>query len=387
MNIHEYQAKQLFKTAGIPVLNSIVAKNAAEAEQAAKNLGGNGPWVVKAQVHAGGRGKAGGVKVCKTLTEVKEAAEIILSKPLVTHQTGPQGVPVPCVLVEEGCAIDNELYFAAVLDRETASVTLMASQEGGVEIEEVAEATPEKIIKVKVDPAYGLDGYQARQLCFGLGLDAALHKEFSALAKNLTDLFIKLDCSLVEINPLVITKDNTIIALDGKVNFDENALYRHKELLELRDLSQENERDIEAQKWNLNYIDLDGNIGCMVNGAGLAMATMDTVKLYGGEPANFLDVGGGATTEMVSEAFKILVSDSNVKSIFVNIFGGIMRCDVLAEGIVQAVEQVGLKIPLIVRLEGTNVEKGRQILNDSGLNIQATSDMGQAAQLAVASVK
>lgn len=387
MKVHEYQAKELFQSYGIPTLGGKIAKSPEEAQEVAKQLGETGPWVVKAQIHAGGRGKGGGVKLAKALNEVRTHAKTILSKPLVTHQTGPQGKEVHTLLIEEGCEIADELYLAAVLDRSTASIVLMASQEGGVEIEEVAAKYPEKILKVHVDPALGFLVYQGRSLAYGLGLDSALHKSFFKMCSHLVKLFIEKDCSLVEINPLVITKSNELIALDAKINFDDNGLFRHKDIAELADPTEEDPRDIEAAKWNLNYIHLDGNIGCMVNGAGLAMATMDMIKFCGGEPANFLDVGGGASAEMVREAFKILISDSKVKGILVNIFGGIMRCDVLAKGIVEAVEQVGLDIPLIVRLEGTNVEEGKRILNESKLNIQTALKMGEAAQMAVAAVK
>ncbi len=386
MKVHEYQAKALFREYGLPTLKGELATTPQEAESAVKRMGTEGPWVVKAQVHAGGRGKGGGIKLSKTLQEVVENAETILSKPLVTPQTGPEGREVKKLLIEEGCNIADELYLAAVLDRETNSIAVMASREGGVEIEEVAAKHPEKIIKVHVDAAVGITPFQSRTLAFGLELKKELHKPFAKLLSGLMRLFLEKDCSLAEINPLVITKENEWIALDAKINFDDNALYRHPEIAELADTSEENPIDVEAAKWDLNYIHLDGNIGCMVNGAGLAMATMDIIKLAGGEPANFLDVGGGASSEMVAEAFKLLVRDPKVKGILVNIFGGILRCDVLAQGIVDAARQMELNIPLVVRLEGTNVEEGRKILQSSGLEIQTATDMAEAASLAVQAV-
>ncbi|MCB0326275.1 MAG: ADP-forming succinate--CoA ligase subunit beta [Bdellovibrionales bacterium] len=383
MKIHEYQAKELFRSFNIPTLKGIVAKSADEAVEAAKQLGGQGPWVVKAQIHAGGRGKGGGVKLAKSFDEVKEYASAILAKPLVTPQTGPEGKNVNTLLVEEGCNIEKEYYFAALLDRATSSIVVMGSTEGGMDIEEVAEKTPEKIVKVHVDPAVGFLPYQARLFAFEFGLGKDLQKSFHKMMSAIVDAFIKTDASLLEINPLVQTKDNQMIALDAKMTFDENALYRHPNIKEYFDPNEEDPQDLEAAKWNLNYIRLDGNIGCMVNGAGLAMATMDIIKFSGGSPANFLDVGGGANTEMVREAFKILVGDKNVQCILVNIFGGIMKCDVLAQGIVDAASQISLSVPLVVRLEGTNVEKGREILDKSGLNIITASNMGEAATLAV----
>jgi succinyl-CoA synthetase beta subunit len=386
VKIHEYQAKALFKEYGIPTLRGETAGNPEEAVNAARKLGGSGPWVVKAQVYAGGRGKGGGIKLSRSPEEVKSNAQAILSRPLVTPQTGPEGRVVRTLLIEEGCDIARELYCAAVLDRATNSIVVMASLEGGVEIEEVAKRTPEKILKVHVDPALGYTGYHGRTLAFGLGLAPELHGGFSKLVASLVRLFVEKDCSLAEINPLVITKAGSWVALDAKVNFDDNALYRHEELRALADPNEEDLRDLEAAKWNLNYIHLDGNIGCMVNGAGLAMATMDIIKQAGGEPANFLDVGGGASADMVREAFKILVADPKVKGILVNIFGGIMKCDVLAEGIVQAARQIQLRIPLVVRLEGTNVEEGKRILKDSGLKVQTATNMADAAKLVVSSV-
>lgn len=386
MKIHEYQAKDLLSKYKIAIQPGMVTESADQATDIARRISPRGPWVVKAQVHAGGRGKAGGVKFCKTLEEVHEASKNILSKPLVTHQTGPKGVKVSKVLVVEAVDIAREIYCAMVLDRATSSVAIMASREGGVEIEEVAAKHPEKIFKVYVDPSMGIGTYQARTLAYDLELPKDLHASFASLIQSMAKLFIERDCSLVEINPLVITNKNELMALDAKITFDENALFRHPEIKEFFDPTQEDPIDLEAAKWNLNYIHLDGNIGCMVNGAGLAMATMDMIKMAGGEPANFLDVGGGASAEMVREAFKILTSDPKVKGIFVNIFGGIMRCDVLAKGIVDAVTLEGLKVPLVVRLEGTNVDEGRRILNESKLNIQATSNMGEAAKMIVEKV-
>ncbi len=385
MKIHEYQSKELFKQYSIPVLKSKVAFSANEAQAAAQSLNVS-VCVVKAQVHAGGRGKAGGVKVVKNIADVKHVASEMLSKPLVTNQTGPEGVKVPCVLVESGCDIAHEYYMALILDRERSNVLVMASSQGGVDIEEVAAKSPEKIIKVHVEPTVGVLPYHIRTLTHGLNIEPAMTEAFGKMLKGLVDLFLQKDCSMVEINPLVKTKDLQWIALDGKINFDDNALFRQKDILGFKDETQENEKDLQAQKYNLNYIHLDGNIGCMVNGAGLAMATMDMIKMTGGEPANFLDVGGGANAQMVAEAFKIIVSDPKVKGILVNIFGGIMKCDVLATGIVQAVKEVGLNIPLVVRLEGTNVDQGRKILNDSKLNIQATSQMEEAAKMIVKAV-
>lgn len=387
MKIHEYQAKELFAQAGIPVLKNKTATNPEEAVEAAKSISQKGPWVVKAQIHAGGRGKGGGVKLAKTLDEVKTYATNILSKPLITVQTGPEGKNVNLLLIEDGCNIATEFYCAAVLDRKTSSIAIMASKEGGVEIEEVAEKHPEKIFKINVDPAVGFMPYQSRTLAYQLGLASELHKPFSQLISSLIKVVIDNDCSLAEINPLVITKENQIIALDAKMTFDDNALYRHTKLKEYFDPTEEDPQDLEAAKWNLNYIRLDGNIGCMVNGAGLAMATMDIIKFSGGSPANFLDVGGGASGDMVREAFKILTGDKNVKCIFVNIFGGILRCDILAQGIVDAAKQVGLKIPLVVRMEGTNVEKGREILKSSSIKILNASNMADGAKLAVEAAK
>jgi succinyl-CoA synthetase beta subunit len=387
MKIHEYQAKEVFRAGNIPTLKSKTATTPDQAVEAAKTVSDKAPWVVKAQIHAGGRGKGGGVKLAKTLDEVKKYATEIMSKNLVTHQTTSEGQKVSTLLIEEGCNIAKEYYLAAVLDRKTASIVVMASSEGGVDIEEVAEKHPEKIFKIHVDPAVGFVPYQGRTLAFQLGLATELHKPFSQMISNLVKVFVNNDCSIAEINPLVVTKENTLIALDAKMIFDDNAMYRHEPLKAYFDPNEEDPQDLEAAKWNLNYIRLDGNIGCMVNGAGLAMATMDIIKFTGGSPANFLDVGGGASGDMVREAFKILMGDKNVKCIFVNIFGGILRCDVLAQGIVDAVKQIGLKLPLVVRMEGTNVEKGKEILNASGFKILTASNMAEGAQLAVNAAK
>ena len=385
MNIHEYQAKDLLRKYGVSVLDGNVATTPQEAEAAAQALGG-GLCVVKAQIHAGGRGKAGGVKLAKTPQEAREHAEALLGKNLVTHQTGPEGKQVQKVFIEQGCAIAQEFYLGMVLDRATSRVTIMASSEGGVEIEEVAERSPEKIQREAIDPAVGVGDFQGRKLAYGLGLPKEAINKAVAFVKALYRAVIETDASLVEINPLVLTEDNDLIALDAKMGFDDNALYRHADIRDMRDLSEENEKEIAASKFDLSYIALDGNIGCMVNGAGLAMATMDIIKHYGAEPANFLDVGGGATTEKVTEAFKIILSDKNVKGVLVNIFGGIMRCDVVANGVVEAAKQVNLSVPLVVRLEGTNVEQGKQILADSGLNIIPASDLADGAKKAVEAV-
>lgn len=379
MNIHEYQGKAVLRSYGVSVPNGKVAFTVEEAVEAAKELGTD-VCVVKAQIHAGGRGKAGGVKVAKNLDEVRTYAESILGTTLVTHQTGPEGKEVKRLLIEEGCDIKKEYYVGLVLDRATSQVVLMASEEGGTEIEEVAEKTPEKIFKEYIDPAVGLQGFQARRIAFNINIPKELVGQAVKFMMGLYRAFIEKDCSIAEINPLVTTGDGKVMALDAKLNFDSNALYRHKDILELRDLDEEDAKEIEASKYDLNYIPLDGNIGCMVNGAGLAMATMDIIKHYHGDPANFLDVGGGATAEKVTEAFKIILSDKNVKGIFVNIFGGIMKCDVIAEGVIEATKQVGLELPLVVRLEGTNVELGKKILNESGLNIVAAESMADGAQ-------
>ncbi|QLG41410.1 MULTISPECIES: ADP-forming succinate--CoA ligase subunit beta [unclassified Paenibacillus] len=386
MNIHEYQGKEVLKQYGVTVPNGKVAYTVDEAVAAAEALG-SPVTVVKAQIHAGGRGKAGGVKVAKSIDEVRAYASEILGKVLVTHQTGPEGKEVKRLLIEEGCDIRKEYYVGVVVDRATGRVVMMASEEGGTEIEEVAEATPEKIFKEIIDPAIGLQVFQARKLAYSIRIPNELVNKAVKFMLALYTAFVEKDCSIAEINPLVVTGDGNVIALDAKLNFDSNALFRHKDILELRDLDEEDEKEIEASKFDLSYIALDGNIGCMVNGAGLAMATMDIIKYYGGDPANFLDVGGGATTEKVTEAFKIILSDAKVAGIFVNIFGGIMRCDVIANGVVEAAKQLGLTKPLVVRLEGTNVELGKRILGESGLNIVPADSMADGAQKIVALVK
>ena len=379
MNIHEYQAKQLFRNNGVPVPDGYLAYTGTEAEFAMRRLGSK-VAVVKAQVHAGGRGKAGGVKIAKTPEECKKLTEEMLGMTLVTHQTGPEGKLVRKVYIEAGSNIKKEYYLALLMDRETAGVSIMFSTEGGMDIEEVAEKTPEKIVVVNVDPTIGLQGHHLRTLSFALDIPKEEQKKLSATVKKLYTMFLKYDYSMLEINPLVVTDEGDIFAIDGKMNFDDNALYRQKEIEVLRDFEEEDEREIEASKSGLSYIGLDGNIGCLVNGAGLAMATMDIIKHYGGEPANFLDVGGGASQETVKNAFSILLSDSKVKGIYVNIFGGIMKCDIIANGVVAAAKELGLKVPLVVRLEGTNVEEGKKILNESGLNLTAAEDMAHGAQ-------
>jgi succinyl-CoA synthetase beta subunit len=386
MNIHEYQAKGVLRKFGVAVPDGGVAYTADEAENVAKGLGGP-VWVVKAQIHAGGRGKAGGVKVVKSLADVKSAAGAMLGMTLVTHQTGPQGKEVQRVYIEDGCDIARELYLGLLIDRATSRVTLMASTEGGMEIEEVAAKTPEKILRLAIDPVMGLQPFHARRLAYGLGLEGDQVRSAVRFLTGMYKAFVDLDASIVEINPLVVTGAGEVIALDAKMNFDDNALYRHKDILELRDESEEDPTELEAAKHDLNYIKLDGNIGCMVNGAGLAMATMDIIKLYGGEPANFLDVGGGASKERVTAAFKLILSDANVEALLVNIFGGIMRCDVIAEGIVAAAREISLHVPLVVRLAGTNVELGKSILEDSGLPIIAADDLADAAEKAVKAAK
>ncbi|MGF2615635.1 ADP-forming succinate--CoA ligase subunit beta [Rossellomorea vietnamensis] len=385
MNIHEYQGKEILRNNGVPVPNGKVAFTPDEAVEAAKTLESS-VYVVKAQIHAGGRGKAGGVKIAKSIDEVRTYAEELLGKTLVTHQTGPEGKEVKRLLVEEGCDIKKEYYVGLVLDRATSQVVLMASEEGGTEIEEVAEATPEKIFKEYIDPVVGLTGFQARRIAFNINIPKELVNKAAKFMLGLYNVYVQKDASIVEINPLVVTGDGNVMALDAKFNFDSNALYRQKSVIELRDLEEEDQKEIEASKYDLSYISLEGNIGCMVNGAGLAMATMDIVKHYGGDPANFLDVGGGATAEKVTEAFKIILSDENVKGIFVNIFGGIMKCDIIAEGVVEAAKQVELKVPLVVRLEGTNVDLGKKILNESGLNIISAESMADGAQKIVEQV-
>ena len=378
MNLHEYQAKQLFAEYGLPVSEGFACKSAEEAVEAAKKIGGD-KWVVKAQVHAGGRGKAGGVKLVTTYDEITEFANKLIGTRLVTYQTDADGQPVNTILVESCTDIDQELYLGAVVDRATRSVVFMASTEGGVEIEKVAEATPEKILKVSIDPLVGAQPYQGRELGYQLGLSNDQVKQFTKLFLGLAALFEDLDLALLEINPLVITSEGNLHCLDGKINIDSNALYRQKTLKSMEDPSQEDERERRAAEWELNYVALDGNIGCMVNGAGLAMGTMDLVKLHGGDPANFLDVGGGATKERVTEAFKIILSDDKVKAVLVNIFGGIVRCDLIAEGVIGAVEDVGVSVPVVVRLAGNNAELGAKKLADSGLNIIAAESFDDAA--------
>ena len=385
MNLHEYQAKALFKAYGMPVSNSEVIQKADEASPAADKIGGS-QWVVKAQVHAGGRGKAGGVKLANSKAEVTEYAEGMLGKNLVTYQTDANGQPVHKVLIEAASDISRELYLGAVLDRATRRVVIMASTEGGVDIEKVAAETPEKIHKIIVDPMTGVMPYQAREAGFKLNLTPDQIKQFTKLMLGLGKMFTECDLSLVEINPLIVKTDDNLLCLDGKINIDDNALYRQPKLREFFDPTQEDEREIRAKEWDLNYIALDGNIGCMVNGAGLAMATMDLIKLKGGAPANFLDVGGTATAERVAEAFKIILSDQNVKGILVNIFGGIVRCDLIADGIIAAVKEVGVSVPVVVRLEGNQADKGRKLLDESGLNIIAADDLTKAATLIVESV-
>ncbi|WP_309121301.1 ADP-forming succinate--CoA ligase subunit beta [Paenibacillus sp.] len=386
MNIHEYQAKAVLKQYGVKVPEGYVAFTPDEAVEAAKKLG-TPVTVVKAQIHAGGRGKAGGVKIAKSLDDVRNYASELIGKTLVTHQTGPEGKEVKRILIEQGCDIKKEYYIGLVVDRATGRVVMMASEEGGTEIEEVAEHSPEKIFKEVVDPSIGLAAFQARKLAYAINIPSPLVNKAVHFMTALYQAFVEKDCSIAEINPLVVTGDGDVMALDAKLNFDSNALFRHKDIVELRDLDEEDEKEIEASKFDLSYVALDGNIGCMVNGAGLAMATMDIIKYYGGEPANFLDVGGGATEEKVTEAFKIILSDAKVKGIFVNIFGGIMKCDVIANGVVGAARQLGLDKPLVVRLEGTNVELGKKILGGSGLNITAADSMADGAQKIVALVK
>ncbi|MEN2925596.1 Succinate--CoA ligase [ADP-forming] subunit beta [Mannheimia haemolytica] len=384
MNLHEYQAKQIFKQYGLPVSQGIACKTAEEAVEAIKQLQGE-QWAIKCQIHAGGRGKAGGVKLVRNEAEVREFADKWLGKRLVTFQTDANGQPVNTLYLEETCNIDRELYLGAVVDRSAQKVIFMASSAGGMNIEEVAEKTPELIHKAVIDPLTGGQGYQGRELAFKLGLKGDEVKQFADIFVKLANLFVEKDLALLEVNPLVITKEGQLLCLDAKMSIDSNALYRHPELKELQDPSQDDEREAEAEKWNLNYVALDGNIGCMVNGAGLAMGTMDIVKLYGGKPANFLDVGGGATKERVAAAFKLILSDPNVKAVLVNIFGGIVRCDLIADGVIAAVNEVGVNVPVIVRLEGTNAAQGREILANSGLSILAASSLKQAAELAVKS--
>ncbi|MBO33535.1 MAG: ADP-forming succinate--CoA ligase subunit beta [Rhodospirillaceae bacterium] len=396
MNIHEYQAKQLLSQYGVAVLRGGVAYTTAEAETIAKDLGGP-VWVVKSQIHAGGRGKGkftedssgdgGGVRVVKDVEDVRESAKQMLGATLVTHQTGPTGKEVKRVYIEDGCDIEKELYLSLLIDRATSKVTIIACEEGGVDIEEVAASTPEKILTVAIDPVSGMQRFHASQVAFGLGLKGDQVKSAVKFLMSMYRAFVELDASQVEINPLVVTKGGDVIALDAKMNFDDNALYRHKDIEEMRDEDEQDAAELEAERHDLSYIKLDGNIGCMVNGAGLAMATMDIIKLYGGEPANFLDVGGGATKERVTTAFKLILSDSNVEGILVNIFGGIMRCDVIAEGVVAAAKDVSLSVPLVVRLEGTNVDLGKKILAQSGLPIVSADDLADAAEKVVKEVK
>lgn len=387
MKIHEYQAKELFQKYGVPIPRGKAAFSVDEAKGVAAELG-SFPVVVKAQIHAGGRGKGGGVKLAKTAAEVDQYASSILGMTLVTHQTGPEGRLVKKLLIEEGLNIEKELYLSILPDRGTAKIVIMASEAGGMDIEEVAAKTPEKIIKVYVDPLLGFQGYQARQVAYGLNMEPEVVKAFIPMLSKLYKLCIDYDCSMVEINPLVITKDKKVIALDAKVNFDDNALMRHKDILEYRDLDEEDPSEIEASKFNLNYIKMPGgNIGNMVNGAGLAMATMDIIQLAGAAPANFLDVGGGANAEQVENGFRIILSDPAVKGVLINIFGGILRCDILAEGVVQAAKKVDIKVPIVIRMEGTNVEKGREILNNSGINLTVAKDLADAAQKVAAIAK
>jgi succinyl-CoA synthetase beta subunit len=386
MNIHEYQAKSLLAKYGVAVPRGGVAFTAEEAVTVAKQLGGP-VWVVKAQIHAGGRGKGGGVKVVKSVDDVAAQSKAILGMTLVTHQTGPEGKLVKRLYIEEGCDIKRELYLSFLVDRATSRITVMASTEGGMEIEEVAASHPEKILKVAIDPATGMQPHHARSIAFGLGLEGKQIGSATKFMLAMYEAFTALDASIVEINPLVVTGAGEMIALDAKMNFDDNALYRHKDVEDMRDPDEEDASELEAAKWSLNYVKLDGEIGCMVNGAGLAMATMDIIKLYGSEPANFLDVGGGATKERVTAAFKIILGDKNVKGILVNIFGGIMRCDIIAEGVVAAAREVKLAVPLVVRLEGTNVDLGKKIMAESGLPIISADNLADAAEKVVKAVK
>lgn len=385
MNVHEYQGKEILRKYGVATPRGVACFSVDEAISAAEQLGGN-VWVVKAQIHAGGRGKGGGVKVATSIEQVKEYADAILGMQLVTHQTGPEGKQVKRLYIEEGADIADELYVGALVDREQQKVVLMCSSEGGMDIETVAEETPEKILKIYVDPETGLDRSEAETVCGKIGIPAEAVSQGADFLQGLYQAFVSSDASLAEINPLIVTGDNKVMALDAKFNIDSNALFRQPEIVEYRDLDEEDANEVEASKWDLSYISLDGNIGCLVNGAGLAMATMDIIKLYGGEPANFLDVGGGANKQQVTEAFKIMLANPNVEGILVNIFGGIMQCDVIAEGIVAAAQEVGLSVPLVVRLEGTNVEKGRAILDDSDVKLQTASTMADAAEKIAAAV-
>src|SRR5829696_147381 len=386
MKIHEFQAKSILATYGVPVPQGEVASTAAEAAQIATKLGG-GVSVVKAQIHAGGRGKGGGVKVVKSVEEARTAAEQILGMNLVTYQTGPRGQRVGQVLVEQGLKIERELYLGIVLDRSTEKPVLMVSPEGGVEIEKVAEETPERIFREYINPAVGLAPYQTRKLAFALGLQGPQIAQAAKFMTAVWEAFRASDASLIEINPLIVTEEGTLLALDAKMNFDDNALYRHGDIKEMRDLAEEDPLEIEASKFSLNYIKLDGTVGCMVNGAGLAMATMDIIKLAGGEPANFLDVGGGANAEQIKNAFRILMSDTSVKAVLINIFGGILRCDILAEGVIAAVKDLGVRVPIVIRMEGTNVEQGKRMLKESGLNFATADTMSEAAERVVAQAK
>ena len=386
MNIHEYQAKAILRKFGVPVPDGHVCYNSAGAREWAKRLG-DGPWVVKAQIHAGGRGKGGGVKLARTTDEVRNIAREMIGMTLVTHQTGPEGKLVTRVLVEDGCNIANELYVSLLVDRATSKVTVMASTEGGMDIEEVAAKTPEKIFTEAIDPLVGMTSFQCRKIAFALGLTGKLINKAVALLQGLYTTFLACDCSMLEINPLVVTKENNLLALDAKFGFDDNALFRHPKIGDMRDYDEEDPNEVEASQHELSYVALTGNIGCLVNGAGLAMATMDIIKHYSGDPANFLDVGGGATIERVTEAFKLILSDNHVKGILDNIFGGIRKCDISATGVVEAAKQVSLKVPLVVRLEGTNVARGKEILAESGLNIVSADGMADAAQKIVQAVK
>ena len=379
MNLHEYQSKRLFKQYGVPVPKGLPARTPDDAASAARELGGD-VWVVKAQVHAGGRGKAGGVRLVTSVDEVKKAALDLLGGTLVTKQTGPEGLPIHTVIVEVGSEIARELYLSILVDRTSERISFMGSAAGGMDIEEVAAADPDKIRMISVHPAAGLQPYQARQMGFAMGLDSDQVGQFTKIAMQLFKLFTERDASMIEINPLIVTADGDVVALDAKINIEDNALFRQSQMLEWRDPTQEDEKENEASAHDLNYVSLDGNIACMVNGAGLAMATMDLIKLHGGDPANFLDVGGGATAERVAEAFKLILSNERVKAILVNIFGGIVRCDLIAEGIIAAVKEVGVEIPVVVRLEGTNVKKGRELLANSGLDIISADDLTEAAK-------
>lgn len=386
MNIHEYQAKEVLRKFGVATLEGKVAHSPEEAMAAAKGMGGN-IWVVKAQIHAGGRGKGGGVKIAKSIEEVGELTKKMIGMTLVTHQTGPEGKVVQKVFIEQGCNIAKEYYVACLIDRATGRAAMMASSEGGMDIEEVAEHNPNAIKKVDIDPVIGLAPFQARQLAFDIGMSPEVVNKAVKFFTGLYNAFVETDCSIAEINPLVVTKEGNVLCLDAKMNFDSNALYRHKDIVEMRDLNEEEPSEIEASKFDLAFIKLDGNIGCLVNGAGLAMATLDIIKLHGSSPANFLDVGGGANKEKVTEAFKIILKDPNVKGILVNIFGGIMKCDIIAEGVIAASKELGLKVPLVVRLEGTNVEMGKKMLKESGLNITPADDLTDAAKKIVAAIK